>query len=135
VEEPGRFFYPPLAALITAGARLMLTLLERSITDLGGTWAFCDTDSMAIVATEEGGLIPCPGGPHRLADGGAAIRALSWVQVNDVVTRFEALNPYDRAAVPGSILKVEDVNFDPGTGVRRELRCQAISAKRYALFT
>ena len=44
----------------------MLALLERCVTDLGGSYAMCDTDSMAIVATKDGGLIPCPGGAYRL---------------------------------------------------------------------
>ena len=61
-EIPGEYCFPPLASLITGGARLMLALLERSGTDLGGTYGMEDTDSMAIVATEQGGLIPCPAG-------------------------------------------------------------------------
>jgi hypothetical protein len=134
-EKAGRFCYPPVAALITAGARLMLALLERSVTDLGGTYAFCDTDSMAVVANRRGGLIACPGGPHRDEEGREAIQALSWAQVDAVVERFRRLSPYDPKVVPGSILKVEDVNFDPRTKRRREIECLAISAKRYALFT
>ena len=54
-----------MAACITAAARLMLAILETLVTERGGTWAFWDTDSMAIVATEHGGLIECPGGPER----------------------------------------------------------------------
>ena len=71
-EDPGRYCFPPFASCITGAARLMLAMLERCVTDLGGTWAFCDTDSMAIVATDEGGLVPCPGGPESTAgrDGG-----------------------------------------------------------------
>ncbi len=62
-ETPGEYCFPPLASLITGAARLMLSLLEKCVSDLGGTYAMEDTDSMAIVATKEGGLIPCPGGP------------------------------------------------------------------------
>jgi hypothetical protein len=36
--------------------------------------------------------------------------------------------------VPGSILKIEDCNFQPGTRKPRQIYCYAISAKRYALF-
>ncbi len=36
--------------------------------------------------------------------------------------------------MPGSILKIEDDNFDPSTKEQRQLYCLAISAKRYALF-
>ena len=36
----------------------------------------CDTDSMAIVASEDGGLVACNGGQQRAADGTEAIKAL-----------------------------------------------------------
>ena len=114
-ERPGEYCFPPLASLITAAARLMLALLERCVTDLGGTYAMEDTDSMAVVAAQRGGLIECDGGTHRKA-GKAAIKALSWPQVAAIARRFEALNPYDRTAIPGSVLKIEDDNFDPKTG-------------------
>jgi hypothetical protein len=133
-ETPGEFCFPPLASLITGGARLMLALLERCVTELGGTYAMEDTDSMAIVATERGGLVPCPGGPFENKNGANAVRAITWSQVREIAKRFEALNPYNREVVPGSILKIEDDNFDPGTKKQRHLWCLAISAKRYALF-
>lgn len=132
-EDPGAYCCPPFAALTTAGARLMLALLERLVTDAGGTYAFCDTDSMAIVATKDGGLVACPGGRAALPDGAPAVRALSGEAVHAIVERFAALNPYDRALVPGSILKVEDENFVDGQPA--PLFCYAISAKRYALCT
>src|SRR5262249_29177136 len=93
-EDPGEFCFPPLAACITGAARLMLAMLERCVTDAGGTYAFCDTDSMGIVATEYGGLVPCPGGPHRLSSGEEGVQALSWATVEAIRERFAALNPY-----------------------------------------
>ena len=134
-EEPGAYCFPPVASLITAGARLMLVLLERIVSDQGGTYVFADTDSMAIVANELGGLVPCEGGPHRLSDGREAIRALSWEAVDSIVSRFEVLNPYDQKAVSRSILKIEKVNFAPGTRKQIPIHCFAISVKRYAFFT
>ena len=133
-EAPGEYCFPPLASLITSGGHLLLALLERLVTDRGGTYAMEDTDSMAIVASQRGGLVACPGGPHKTKGGCEAIRALSWEQVAEIVAQFARLNPYDRGAVPHSILKVEDDNFDPATGKQRQLWCLAISAKRYALF-
>ena len=121
LEVPGAFCFPPIAALIAAAARLMLALLERSVADLGGTYAFCDTDSMGVVATEAGGSV------H------SGIRALSWKQVEGISERFASLNPYDRSAVPGSVLKIEQENFGPDSE-RIQLWAFAISAKRYALF-
>lgn len=120
-EDPGRYCFPPFASCITGAARLMLAMLERCITDLGGTWAFCDTDSMAIVATEDGGLLACPGGSHRMSDGIEAILALSQQDVEGIRQRFRQLNPYDPDAVP-DLLKLEAT--EP---------CFAVSAKRYAL--
>ena len=142
-EELGRYAFPPIAACITAGARLMLAILEVLVARRGGTWVFCDTDSMAIVANEHGGLVPCPGGPERDEHGGECVRALSWAQVDEIVEQFKALNPYDHQVVPGSVLEIEDENFelDPTDFKRKrvlrdkplQLRCYSISAKRYNL--
>lgn len=133
-EIPGEFCFPPMASLITGGARLMLALLERCVSDRGGTYAMEDTDSMAIVATEHGGLIDCPGGCRRKRNGTKAIKALSWQQVREIAHCFHSLNPYESDAIPGSILKIEEDNFDPRTNGQRQLWCYAISAKRYVLF-
>jgi hypothetical protein len=133
-EAPGEYCFPPLASLITSGGHLLLALLERLVADRGGTYAMEDTDSMAIVANKRGGLVPCPGGSYRMGDGGEAICALSWKQVAEIAELFARLNPYDRAAVPESILKIEADNFDPQTKQQRQLWCLAISAKRYVLF-
>lgn len=133
-DVPGQYCFPPMAALITGAARMMLALLECSVTALGGTYAMEDTDSMAIVATEKGGLVECAGGPYRTDNGSAAVEALSWEQVDEISTRFAALNPYDPQIIPGSVLKIEDDNYDPSTKKQRQLHCYAISAKRYTLF-
>ncbi|MGZ4804660.1 MAG: hypothetical protein ACXV9P_18820, partial [Acidimicrobiia bacterium] len=143
-EQPGRYAFPPMAACITAAARLMLAILETLVTERGGTWAFADTDSMAVVATEHGKLAPCPGGPERDEHGRECVQALSWAQIDEIVHRFEALNPYDRALVPGSVLEIEEQNYeldptDPERkrvlkDKRRQLYCSSISAKRYPLY-
>jgi hypothetical protein len=133
-ETPGEYCFTPFASLITGAARLILTLLECSLTDLGGTYAMEDTDSMAIVATQQGGLVTCPGGNEKTTEGKEAIRALSWKQVELIKNRFKDLNPYDRHVIDRSILKIEEDNRDPETKKPRQLYCFAISAKRYALF-
>ncbi|GAC1414639.1 MAG: hypothetical protein NVSMB53_12720 [Gemmatimonadaceae bacterium] len=134
-ELPGEFAFMPIASLITGGARLKLSALERMVSDLGGSFVACDTDSMMIVSTRTGGLVPCPGGAHTMPDGRPAVRALSWDEVDQIIARFDALHPYDRSAVHDSLLKVETQNFDKTTKKRLELFCVAISAKRYVLFT
>jgi len=40
-------------------------LVEHCVSDFHGTYVMEDTDSMAIVATENGGFVPCPGGRSR----------------------------------------------------------------------
>ncbi|MGI8557667.1 MAG: hypothetical protein ACR2ND_05075 [Solirubrobacteraceae bacterium] len=133
-EDPGEYCFPPIAATITGSARLMLAILERLITDNGGSYAFCDTDSMAIVSTENGGPTPCPGGSVQTSDGEPAVRALSWQQVEEIREQFTQLNPYSTPETSGSLLELEAENYNEHKQ-RHQLWCYAISAKRYALYT
>lgn len=135
VEDRGEYFFAPFAALVAGGARLMLALLERLVTDAGGAWVTCDTDAMAVVSTRNGGLVPCPQGEERDGQGRECVRALSWAQVDEIIERFGTLNPCERSLVPGSILSLEPENVDRRRNRRRQLHCYAISAKRYCLFT
>jgi hypothetical protein len=89
----------------------MLAILERLITDAGGSYAFCDTDSMAIVATHTGGTIPCLGGSAATAAREPAVKALSWEQVEDIREKFTQLNPYTTAEAAGSLLELESENY------------------------
>jgi hypothetical protein len=133
VETPGAWYFPPHASLITAGGRLLLAMLEKSVQDLGGSYLFCDTDSMCIVGSKEQQLVPCVGGSFKL-NNKDAVRALSLKQVEGIARRFNKLNPYDPKLVR-DILKIEDVNHvdsDPKKPYR-QLFGFAVSAKRYAL--
>jgi len=113
LEEPGRYYHPLLAAMITSAARLMLACAELIAEKEGLGWAFCDTDSLAIAK---------PDGMTRSEFEARVRRVIDW---------FGPLNPYEK---PGSILQIEDVNFDAITGKLIPLYCLAISSKRYALF-
>jgi len=75
IEEPGDWFAPHMASLITAGGRLLLAMLEKCIADVGGTYLFCDTDSAAIVAMEHRQQIAMP-------DGAEPITTLSYREVD-----------------------------------------------------
>jgi hypothetical protein len=127
VEEPGKWFAPHVASLITSGGRLLLAMLERCITDYDGNFLFCDTDSAAIVASEHKQEIAMP-------DGAPPITALSWAEVRKIADRFESLNPYDRELIDGSILRIHKVNWNADKR-RRQLFGYSIAAKRYALYT
>ena len=99
--------------LITGAARLMLGIAEKTTLDLGLDWAFCDTDSIAIVR---------PVGMSRQEFHKRARKVVDW---------FTPLNPYKKH---GSILKIEDLNYESGSDKMAPLYCFAISAKRYAMF-
>lgn len=123
VEKPGEFFHPLLGTLITGAARLMLAITERLVQDAGLIWAFCDTDSMALVK------------PGDMAEEEFEKR------VAQIVNWFVPLNPYDppKGKQADSILKVEDENYrlDSSGQTAKEpepLYCFAVSAKRYVLF-
>ena len=73
-------------------------------------------------------------GPRSIGLGRNAFARFLGKKSSRISERFEALNPYDRSLVPGSILRAEPENFDPETGEQRELVCFAISAKRYCLY-
>ncbi len=134
-EEPGAWAFPPVAAFTTAGGRLVLAILKRSVTNLGGHHAFCDTDSMAFGSSRDGGFVPCAGGDQIDDRGQEATTALSWKQVDGIRRRFESLNSY-RPIVQGAILEIEKENFGGVThNARREIYCYVISAKRYCLYT
>ena len=57
VERPGKWYAPYLASLITAGGRLLLGMLERSVEGWGGTYAWADTDALGVVCNAEGGTL------------------------------------------------------------------------------
>jgi hypothetical protein len=116
VEEPGRCFHPLLATLITGAARLM-AIAERLAEDSGITWAFCDTDSMALARPE-------------------GMEQADFLERAEAVREwFTALNPYERK---GSLFKIEDANYSIEDGKLTDqlepLYVLAVSAKRYALF-
>jgi hypothetical protein len=116
-EEPGRYFHPLLATLITGAARLMLAISETLAVSAGLDWAICDTDSMALAKP--------PSMPHDEFLKRAK-SACNW---------FTPLNPYQQK---GPLFKTEDINYGiAGEKLTSELTplfCFAVSAKRYALF-
>jgi hypothetical protein len=116
-EQPGRYFHPLLATLITGAARLLLAISETLASRNGLGWALCDTDSMALAKPESMSAAEFYKKAQRVCD---------W---------FAPLNPY---LVKGPLFKIEDANFSFLESARTRqlepLYCFAVSAKRYALF-
>src|SRR5262249_54920147 len=128
IEKSGKWFFPPLASLIASAGRLLLAMTEACVEEKQGTYLFCDTDSLAIVSSNDGGELAIPGSEGK--------RVLPWQDVKDIAERFASLNPYDPRAVEGSILNRVDANFmdsDP-KNEQRQLYGYSIAAKRYALY-
>jgi hypothetical protein len=106
VEVPGQYFAPPIGALITAGSRLLLAIAEQLGLDRGISHAFCDTDSMA----------------YRKPDEMTRNEFVSHVRA--ITDWFQVLSPYR----DGRFFNIEHGETEP-------VRCVAVSAKRYALYT
>lgn len=128
VEKEGRWFFAPLASLITSAGRLLLAMTEACVSEKNGTYLFCDTDSLAIVSSEKGGKLDISESD--------ALRILTWQETKKIAERFSSLNPYDRTAVKDSILNLVDANFiDADTNKpQKQLYGYSIAAKRYALY-
>ncbi len=136
LEIPGKLYFPLLGSLITSGGRLLLAMAEQCVIEAGGTWLFCDTDSIAVVASPKGGTVY----PSRREEESAMderelapIPILRHRDVLAIADRFRSLNPY---SFGGDLLKVEEVNYKNGDPKTRELRTvhgYGISAKRYSL--
>jgi len=113
VEEPGPYFHPLVATTITAGTRLMLAILEVLAKREGVLWMACDTDSMMFAR------------PEAMSDDEFVRR------VQRIRDWFKPLNPYRNV---DALLKLEAVNFKPGTDIIEPLYGLAIAPKSYALF-
>jgi transcriptional regulator with XRE-family HTH domain len=117
VEQPGRYFHPLLATLITGAARLMLAIAETLAARRGLDWVLCDTDSMAFAK------------PDWMGD------EEFYARVQSIRSWFTPLNPYEHKE---PLLKLEEFNYalagSRATDKLEPLFCLAISDKRYALF-
>lgn len=103
IEEAGRWYSPILGSLIAAGGRLLLAMLECCVADANGTYLFCDTDSLCIVSSHKSQTLRIPGA--------LGLRTLSWDEVQEIIDKFERLNPYDRRYIQGSILSLVKANY------------------------
>jgi hypothetical protein len=126
-EVPGSYCFPPLAAIVTADARLLMAMLERAFQGEGGCDSMEAIDSMAVVATPKGGT---DGLSTETAESLAkeGITPISFAQVEAIRHSFETLNPFAPDAVPGSILgvKLDSLN--------RQVYGRAIAVNLHAFF-
>jgi len=149
-ENPGRYYFPIISTLVTAGAHLMLALLHYKVEQAGGRVVFNDTDGAALAASATRHVLECRDHRGQML----TIPLLSMEAVDEILRTFESLNPYDKSSVPGSILRREQENYPPEGQVaaydrvtgeysaipaphledNTELLCYAIAPKRYCLY-
>ena len=84
-ERPGPWNCMPIASTVTAGSRLFLGTLDRLVRDAGSAVLYRDTDSSIVPATTRGG--------EPIVVGNESLRCLSFAEVDDIGTAFEALRP------------------------------------------
>lgn len=84
-ERPGPYNFVPVAASVTAGARLLLGVLDCLVSDRGGSVVYRDTDSSFIAASPAGGEVSAPDG--------APLRVLCWAEVDEMLGGFASLAP------------------------------------------
>ena len=127
-EKPGSFYSPIIAALIAAGGRHMLGVLEAEIAKVGGVTLFGDTDSLAVVSSEKGGTVQFEDHRGQVVE----LPVIPWKQVDEAIQRLDALNPYDWGR---PLIKLEPQNFEDENPAkpRVDLYGYTIAAKRYGL--
>lgn len=121
-EKPGPYYNPVIATMITGAARLVLAMIQKSVIEESGNYAFCDTDSMSIIDINSDR-------PEEIG--------------RRVVEKFISLNPYN---FNGSLLEAEDYNWkrrdwtkqtdkqNLEAGQYYPLYCYCVSSKRYVLY-
>ena len=100
-ELAGELTCLPLAAGITAFGRFQLARVDVKVRALGGVVAAMDTDSVSVVATPRGGLVPLPGGDRRMPDGTEAVYALSFAELRRIFRGEAWANPAGRQSAWG----------------------------------
>jgi hypothetical protein len=84
-ECPGPGNCVPIAATISAGAHLVLAVLEKLVSDRASLVAYRDTDSSIVPATATGGTLTLPNG--------TTTHMLSWQELDDILAVFAPLSP------------------------------------------
>jgi hypothetical protein len=111
-DVPGPFTLWHVAAAIPAACTAEIALTRHDIeARCRGTVAVVATDSVAVPVSVGGGLVPCPGGPHRLPDGREAIRTMTADELLSVLARRDpVLHPNG-----GATWKIECNSLDKPT--------------------
>ena len=114
-EKAGPWTYAPLGVTVTAGARLLLAVMDAMARGMGSRVLYRDTDSSILPASPDGGTLA-------LADG-SSVRELSYPEVDRLLAAFDRLSPE-----PGA-WPVWKRTPQPG---EEPMRCTVFGPKRHA---
>ena len=129
IDKPGTWFAPYIASQVTGGGRLLLSMIEESVTRASGSYLAADTDALLICASENSRSLNHVSGCKK-----KKLRTLSWTEVDEIVARFDDLSPYDPSAVPHLLSLTGDNYTDKTKTKRRHLLGLSVAAKRYVLY-
>jgi hypothetical protein len=110
-DVSGPFTLWHLGAAIPAACRAFVAITRHDVEALGSTVVAEAVDSIAVPLSSDGGLFPCPGGPHRLPGGREAVRSLTPNEFASVLSRFDKVLHPDG----GSAWKTEVDSLDTPT--------------------
>jgi DNA-binding transcriptional regulator YiaG len=118
VESSAPWTFPPIAATVTAGCRLLVGAAEHLIGQAGGTVAARDTDGLLVVGSRHGGAVAL--------DDDQEVGAIPWGALDAILRRFDVLRPFGSARFWKAPLRQHE---------GRELHGLVLRVKRYVLFT
>ncbi|MHB1582985.1 MAG: hypothetical protein ACYCU7_18345 [Acidimicrobiales bacterium] len=89
-EKAVRNTFPPIGSSVTAACRLAVGVAEHLVEKAGGTVASRDTDGLLLVASPDGGPV--------ILDDGRVVGAISWPALDEIMARFDGLDPFGTGA-------------------------------------
>jgi hypothetical protein len=94
-EYPAEYTSLLLSGAVSAFTKFVVGLTELLINQAGGVVSHFATDAIAVPASREGGLWPCPDGRSRMPEGREAVRLLSHDELGRILARLDPLFGYD----------------------------------------
>jgi hypothetical protein len=85
-KVPGPWCWPPIYAIVTAGARCLLAVLEHQLGLAGGTITYRDTDGAIIASDTRSIWLQIPEG--------RSIRVIPRAELDAILAQFDGLDPF-----------------------------------------
>ncbi|MGH9917830.1 MAG: hypothetical protein ACRD6W_02995, partial [Nitrososphaerales archaeon] len=127
-EKYAAWSWPVPGSCLPAIVGMWLAMIDRAVTDAGGAVVCRDTDGLAIVSSPASGMVELS--ERRV------IRALSWGEVDALLRRFDALDPFGDGGAFWSTER-DDADGRPlhllSLGPKRYVKCLPDGARGFAV--